>query len=125
MRNIIVASIVLIVAGVLIFSYSMNKSAWSTALLWSGINSLPTWASDKTIEAKGSMFTREFVITFTGTSAQIEEWTLNESAFRNISKEQIDKSNYRFVLKPQGGAQWAEVNINLIHKKITIRTYWS
>lgn len=102
-----------------------NRSAWNTAFLWSGIKALPTWAVHDDIETQGTMFSRQFVITFEGNTKQIEEWVKIEPALQGLKSEDLGNSTYRYILRPQDGAQWAEVKIDFVNNRVTIRTYWS
>ena len=148
----IIISIIIILGGVY-FHFSNEKSKWDTALAWSGISALPTWAQNKKIETEGVSFSREFSVTFNGTKDQIEEWVRTESAFKDIERKKIDyvypsftgvegqfdewvkkrdeeKKNwnnnlYKYILVPKQGAQHAEVEIDFSNSKVTIITYWS
>lgn len=122
---IFIICIVVLVGAVAFISKEEKQDAYNTAFGWSGVKALPAWATDPKIETKGGMFTREFEITFTGTKEQIENWINTEPALKDIQKEDIGNSVYKYILKPQGGAQWAEVKVDSINNIVTIRTYWS
>lgn len=117
--------IIVLVGAVAFLSRDDKQDAYNTAFEWTGIKALPTWAVDPKIEITGSMFTRGFEITFTGTKEQVEEWVQTEPALKDIQKEDIGNSVYKYILKPQGGAQFAEVKIDMNNNTVTIRTYWS
>lgn len=123
--KIFVTILILLTILICTFLYFNNQSAWNTAFTWSGIKSLPSWSINRNIEIRGTTFSREFIITFNGTKEQIEEWVKTETVLKDIKTEDLGNLTYRYVLKPQNGAQWAEIKIDLIQNKVTIRTYWS
>lgn len=115
----------LIITGILIFNYANKTNPETTALGWVGISKLPEWTIDKKVETKGGSFTREFIITFSGTKNELNDWIKNEPVFGKAQNTKMDGAVYTYSLIPQQGAQFAEIKIDFLTNQVTIRTYWS
>jgi len=51
-----------------------KAGAISTALNWGGLADLPRQSNHISVEMKGSMFTREYIVRFTADSTEINDW---------------------------------------------------
>jgi len=104
----------------------LNKtSAIECVCEWARLNPLPVPNSAVHVETKGSMFTREFIVTFHGDKKSILQW-LNASPGTQNAYRDIHSLKYeRMSISPGGGAQFAEITISEEGTKVVIRAYWS
>lgn len=104
--------------------YLQRQAALNTALKWTRLASPPSTATHYELQVDGSAFTREFRISFVAPPGDIAQW-LGSSP--GVADAVISKSGsitiYR--IKPGGGAQFAEVQVDESSGVVTIRTYWS
>src|SRR3989344_5909178 len=91
--KLLVAFLIIIIVGGVWFHYENEKSAWNAVFTWSGISALPTWAANAKIKTRGNPFTRTFLVTFSGSREQIEEWMHTEPALQKIKSEKVSKSD--------------------------------
>ncbi len=108
-------------------SEEAKNSGIETALLWSGIDALPTWAQDIAIETNGSSFTREIVLTFTGEPQQVYTWFLDMSSLLHIPlTSNFDPDVWHtYTLDPQSGAQSASLSVHKSLGEVKISVSWS
>lgn len=123
--KILTVIIVAVIVGGVWLHYSNKKSAWNATFEWTGIPALPSWARNKQLEVQGSAFTRTLVVTFYGTSEQIQDWFKNEPALQNVKIERINEQTDKYILKPRGGSAYDEVRVDWFNKKVTITAEWS
>jgi hypothetical protein len=109
----------------LLLNLYLNHSAIETARAWARLAPLPASARDLEVDVTGSMFTRELEISFKATRQDVAEWLQRSPGIRDAEPPQVRGSVTRYVIKPGGGAQWAEVKIDSRWNRVTIRTYWS
>src|ERR1051326_7161433 len=69
-----VALIAMVTAGAMYISQANRQSALNAATTWGRLAPIPPSAQNVQVEVKGSMFTREFVITFDAAPAVIQRW---------------------------------------------------
>jgi hypothetical protein len=119
-----VAIVVAVVAGATISSRSSGDSAVAAALKWARLAPLPASAHSRAIETKGSMFTREFVITFVAPPDDVRQW-LDASPGPSSATRSVLGTVIIYSITPGGGAQFAEVRHNEATGEVTIRAYWS
>lgn len=77
-----------------------------------------------TVDIRGSMFTREFVIEFAAPKDDIAAW-LNASPGTADALLQVDTPSQVISIKPGGGAMFAEVQVDWSSGRVRIRTFWS
>src|ERR1700722_10215729 len=123
-RFVVVAIFAALVAAVGWYRHESNKSAVSTSLVWARVAPLPGSARDIDIDIEGSMFTREFVISFTAPAADIDRW-IAASAGPASATQTVSGAVTTFVITPGGGADFAEVKVDKNLYRVTIHTYWS
>lgn len=118
-----VVLLVIFIAGFFIhFKKSDTESAWKAAFEWTGISSIPSWATDPKIAIEGSSFSRTFVITFKGSRADIERWVKTEPALKQA--QHVKGATEKYILVPQKGSSYGEVIIDQTGL-VTIRAVWS
>lgn len=121
--------VVLVAVGISVAYMSQKQNERQIVLDWSGLQEVPVWANDIQVEVKGGGFSREFTMTFTGPTSDIEAWIKNEKVFAAAElkpgTEGMDESVYTYVLEPKGGAQYAEIMINKKSGEVKVRVYWS
>jgi hypothetical protein len=120
----IVAGVVLfIIAAVVAWNRWERSSAIDTALSWSLMNSIPTGTKNVEVHQKGSMFSREFVVTFELPADQLEQWLKQSPGTKGVTAT-VDGLWEIYQIRGSQ-AQFAEVRVNRKTGQIRIRTYWS
>lgn len=123
------ALLILFIAGGWMFlsqnSPINRRSAIKTTQEWARLAPFPSSATNITIEPKGSVFSREFQVSFTSSEEDVRKW-LKESPGTSaaVLKSEPDGTTL-FKITPGGGAQFAEVILSKDKKTVRIRTYWS
>ena len=100
-----------------------QTSALETTLEWGHLAPLPTSAQQVVINTDGSMFTREFRISFVASAKDIDVW-LRESA--GTSKAIVTRPSpgvRNFQIIPGGGAEFAEVTVDDTVHSVYIHVY--
>lgn len=104
----------------------LNKaSAIACVCEWARLNPLPVPNSAVHVETKGSMFTREFIVTFHGSKNDILQWLNASPGTQNAYRDAHALKYERMDISPGGGAQFAEITISEDGTKVVIRAYWS
>jgi len=117
-------SFLILMSFVLLASCANDKSAIQTSLEWSRMAPLPEGAQDIRVSSSGSSFTREFSVSFKATATEIEAWLSKSPGAQDATV--VKESNITiYSINPGGGAQFAEVKVNLSSLIVQIRTYWS
>ncbi len=116
--------VVTIVVGYIYVQRANYYSALDATKEWSRLNDFPTTAKDFTVEAEGSMFTREFTIQFDAPLSDIEIW-LNESPGTREVTPTINGNLRIYMIEPGGGAQHAELDLDENTGRVRINAYWS
>lgn len=111
-------------AGAMYLRYANRLSAINAATKWARLAPLPASAKNVQVETKGTMFTRQFVITFDAPPAVIQQW-IAASPGPSSATQSIAGSVTTYAITPGGGAQFAEVKVDLNANRVVIRTYWS
>jgi hypothetical protein len=119
-----VVVITLVTAGAIYVTRTNDSDAIATASAWARIAPLPSSAHDRQIEVKGSMFTREFVITFVDSPGAVQHW-IADSPGPASARQIVNGSITIYNIAPGGGAEFAEVRVDSNTGKVVIRTYWS
>ena len=101
-----------------------NRGAIEASLAWSRMSPLPESAGQiETIE-KGSMFTREFEVSFQAEKADIEAW-LAQSAGTQTAMVSNSGDTSVYKIAPGEGAQFARVYVDWTTLTVLIQTHWS
>jgi hypothetical protein len=112
-------------AGVAWLAYSLRDSALEVTREWGRLDPLPPSARGLTITTHGSMFTREFRITFVAPAEEIHAWLASSPGTREAAVTAPAPGVRHFRIKPGGGAQFAEVVVDDNLHKVSIHAYWS
>lgn len=92
---------------------------------WARLADFPPTVEDLRIETTGSMFTREFKISFRDTPTNVLKW-INASPGPSSAMPSTDAGGWRIYNYPAGGgAVFAEVRVSPSGEVVRIRTYWS
>ncbi len=116
--------VAIVTAGVLYVSHVTRDSAIAAATTWARLAPLPPTAQNLQVEVKGSMFTREFVITFDASPAVIQQWFAVSPGPASASPT-VAGAITTYAITPGGGAGFAEVTVDNNRGRVVIRTYWS
>ncbi|KPL02365.1 MAG: hypothetical protein AMK75_02895 [Planctomycetes bacterium SM23_65] len=102
-----------------------RESTMQTVRSWTRLAPLPSSARQLKIETRGSMFTREFIVTFEASSADVSRW-LEASPGTSECMPTVQADGWhKYPVTPGGGAQFSEVLVSPDGTKVRIRTYWS
>src|SRR4051812_36160977 len=71
---VIAAGLLLLVGAVVAWERWEKNSAIEAALDWTRMSPIPAAATNTEVVTKGSMFTREFVVTFQLPQKQLQQW---------------------------------------------------
>ena len=77
------------------------------------------------LHTEGSMFTREFYVTFTAPMADINAWIAASPGTRDVTPEPDGYGSMVYKIKPGGGAQFAEVLVDPKMQTVAIHAFWS
>ncbi len=116
--------IAVVIAGGIYLSHANRQSAIRAATTWARLAPLPPSAQNVQVDVKGSMFTREFVITFDAPSPVIQQWLAASPGPASATQRTVG-SITTYAITPGGGAQFAEVKVDSSANRVVIRTYWS
>lgn len=123
----VLGAVLLAAAGWLLISEDsplVRASAIDATCAWARLEPFPKSASEVKIRVTGSMFTREFHISFTAPPEDIQKW-LELSAGPREAKKQLADGTITYEIEPGEGAQFAQVTLSRDRRKVFIRTYWS
>jgi hypothetical protein len=123
-RGKLIAILVAIAVVVGWYRYESRQSAVATAIVWARLAPFPTSATNRDVDIEGSMFTREFVISFTAPAADIDRW-IAASAGPASATQTVSGSVTTYAITPGGGADFAEVKVDKSINRVIIHTYWS
>ena len=91
---------------------------------WARVEPLPASARDVRVKVNGNMFTRGFIVEFTADRKDVEAW-LTASAGTREAKFELKDGVRRYVIRPGGGAQYAEVVVDEKTWRVRVRAQWS
>jgi hypothetical protein len=77
------------------------------------------------ITTKGGVFTRAFSASFTANPAVIKAWVSASPGLKDTNPEKPESWLRKFIIKPGGGAQYAEVEIDGRSNVVKVYVYWS
>lgn len=92
---------------------------------WGRLDPLPSAAEQLVISTHGSMFTREFRISFVASPEDIEAWLESSPGTREAVVTAPSPGLRHFKIAPGGGAEFAEVVVDDTLRRVSIRVYWS
>jgi hypothetical protein len=92
---------------------------------WARLADFPKTASDLRVETSGSMFTREFQVSFQDTAANIRVWLAASAGPASVSPN-IDPTGWKVFTYPAGGgAVFSEVRVSPSGEEVRIIASWS
>ncbi len=126
-RNIIIISLVFaaIISTVIIYQYINRSNMIDCVVTWGRFAEFPTEIQDFKIKTEGGMFTRAFRASFSASPEIISEWLFASPGISDSEKEIISPNRIRYLIKPGGGAQHAEVDVDQEKCIVKIYVYWS
>ena len=101
-----------------------NRSGIKATLEWGRLASFPKSARDLVVTTEGNMFTRSFRVSFSAPKEDIARWTEESPGLRETQPEK-QNSQRKFVIKPGGGAVYAEVVIDDATNQVRTYVAWS
>jgi hypothetical protein len=105
---------------------SRNRaSAIDCTLEWGRLAPFPPSAQQLAVSTHGSMFTREFRLSFAALPQDIEEWLQRSPGTREAIVTTPSPGVRHFQITPGGGAEFAEVTVDDAEHRVFIRVYWS
>lgn len=102
-----------------------TESMIKTTLEWGRLAPIPGSKSDFRISTEGGPFTRAFRSSFRLPKADLDKWIQASPGFSDAEKVEGNGSGDKYVIKPGGGAQYAEVTIDRGNGFVEIYVYWS
>jgi hypothetical protein len=120
-----IAGLICFVGLFLVYGSWDRREMLRVTLLWGRLAPIPASARHLTITKEGSMFTRAFRASFSAPVSDIEQWLGESPGTREAAPERHSPTTRRFLIKPGGGAQWAEVTVDDTLGEVRIYVYWS
>ena len=102
-----------------------RASAIACTQTWGRLAPFPPSATRPTIQVEGSIFTRAFRTSFMASPPDIERWLAASPGIGDAATTTPSTGFRRFVIKPGGGAQHAEVIVDDTDHRVSIYVYWS
>jgi hypothetical protein len=122
--RVVVWSIVGVALVSLCYLLYLRESQFEIALEWSCMAPLPQSAYALESETTGSMFTREFLVSFKASEADIRAWLAVSPGVQGQVMDSADSVTI-YSIKPCEGAQFAQVLVNWKAALVIIRAHWS
>ncbi|MFC6098117.1 hypothetical protein ACFPVY_15805 [Flavobacterium qiangtangense] len=105
-----------------IFPWERTKSI-QEAIDMGGLSELPIDAENIEIEKRGSMFTRQYIIEFNCTEAEIEKWIDKSKRLKNNIPKIEGKTKIYEIYPGENGAMGGKVKIE--KSKVSVNMSWS
>jgi hypothetical protein len=115
---------VLLITGYAYLRSANYRSALQATKEWARLVDFPDSAEEIEVETTGSMFTRQFTVTFTAPLDDIDEW-LRQSPGPSEATPAESGATRRFEINPGGGAQGATLEVDNESGTVRINVYWS
>ncbi len=119
------STIIVLLIGGLFAKAQMDRQAIEISRERARMDLFPTSAAQIEVDAIGSMFSREFVVSFSAPLADINTWLAASPGTAGALPDRAINGVRIYQIKPGGGAQFAEVKVDDKAEKVTIHTYWS
>jgi hypothetical protein len=100
-----------------------RDSVIAATLEWARLAPFPQSAEKLVVTTEGSMFTRTFRVHFRAPAKEIEQWVQESPGLRE-STPTAESGGLKYVIKPGGGANRAEVIISN-GEQVSIYASWS
>jgi deoxyhypusine synthase len=101
-----------------------RTEAIETALTWGGLESLPDNADIISVDTKGSMFTREFIIEFNCGQKELEQWIQN-SGLTKLTPRTADNGIKIYQVSGKQGSIGGHVYIDKEKGNVIVDMSWS
>jgi hypothetical protein len=101
-----------------------KRSGIKAALEWGRLAPFPESARDLVVTTEGNMFTRSFRVSFSAPKEDIAQWA-DESPGLRETQPKKEGPQRKYVIKPGGGAVYAEVVIDDSTDKVQVYVAWS
>jgi hypothetical protein len=111
-------------ASYFVFQSFARHDAIRVTYLWARTAPLPVSERAADVEILGSMFTREFRVSFTADAATIAAWLNSSPGISGVSPA-MSGTTRTYSITPGDGAGFAEVKVDDATGRVTIHTYWS
>lgn len=102
-----------------------KSSMIKTTLEWGRLAPIPKSKTEFNIYTEGSPFTRSFHSSFYLPKVDLDKWIKASPGLVNAEIQIINDSKRKYIVKPGGGAQYAETVIDFKKCYIEIYVYWS
>jgi hypothetical protein len=100
-----------------------KQEAIQTTTEWGGLAPLPAEMEEIDIEKEGSLFTRQFIIEFTASQEQIQNWIKNSKRLKNNSPE--EKALKKIYNIHPGEVESFGGNVEIEGNNVKINMSWS
>lgn len=107
------------------FQNQNERSAVKAVEEWAGVAPISSCDASPSVEAAGSMFTREFFIEFTCDTVVLKEWVANSPGLTEANMTKKENQKHIYLVKPAGGAVSALVEIDWSSNTVNLHTAWS
>jgi hypothetical protein len=94
-------------------------------LEWGRFAPIPDSKTQFQIRTEGSAFTRSFWSSFYLPEEDLEKWMKDCPGFLGAETEEVDNTTTKYVIRPGGGAMYAEAVIDYTKCYVEIYVYWS
>lgn len=94
-------------------------------LVWGRLSNFPDSKSEFDIYTEGNSFTRSFRCSFYLPKSDLDEWIKRSPGLQDAEIQTIDSSKGKYIIKPGGGASYAEVVIDSKNCFVEIYVSWS
>lgn len=117
-------AVLVLIAGLVLYGSSGGKTEHGidVALDLARLEPLPTGATIESVQVTSNPVTREFVIVFTAPIADIEAWLAASTGTKDVTPTTKGTTEH-YQIGPSGEAQVAEVRVERVNRRVTIRTY--
>lgn len=102
-----------------------KSSMIKTTLEWGRLAPFPESKTDFNIHTEGNSFTRAFRTSFYLPRTELDKWIKASPGLGDAKIEAISKDKHKYLIKPGGEAQYAEVIIDSRECFVQIYVYWS
>ncbi len=129
-RIVLFAAIGLACATAIFLAYAghqqtLRRQQFEIPRVWARLAPYPDSAKDLRASTAGSAFSRSFRVSFSAPPADIERWLQASPGTREATPDRPLPGIRHFLIKPGGGAQHAEVDLDDTSGVVSIYVYWS
>ena len=100
-----------------------QKEAIQSALIWGGLNDMPKNSEIIAIEKRGSMFTRQYIISFKSNKSDIQNWVQKSKRLKNNLPKKIGNNLIYSIVPGEKKSYGGKVEIK--NDTVTINMSWS